>query len=218
MRVIMTHRRFSIGNLMVVVGIVALNLGIGRLIFSYQPEFLFAGAPAGLTLEFGVFSLIRSRGRRRAFWAGFVAALMLAIASLIWGLIFSGSVGIQVDPTTGERITVRTPGILAGDQIVVIWSYYGVLVERCLERLSLAGALVHRDWPDPVLQVLAGLAILLPTVVLALAGGGLALVLACLAEARQEDAGMSEDRLSRSACAGPGVPPGSRKAHQGSRA
>src|SRR5947209_18664618 len=66
--------RFSIGRLMIVVGLIALNLSAVRAFVSIEPWLLIGVAPAGLALQLAAFRLIRSRGRARAFWAGFLAA------------------------------------------------------------------------------------------------------------------------------------------------
>ncbi len=67
--------RNSIVSLMYVVGIVALNLTLGRLIFEGEPWRLAGLAPIAVMIQLGLFFLIRARGRvrRYAFWAGFEA-------------------------------------------------------------------------------------------------------------------------------------------------
>jgi hypothetical protein len=168
----MKHPRFSIGRLMSVVGIVALNLWAGRVLFSIEPWMLPGAAPAGLTLEFAVYRLIRSRGRARAFWAGFLAAGLLAVGSLIWGIWFHESVNAGIDVITGERVTLTTPGLASGDRAWGVWAAYLEFVVSGLERLPLTRGILTRDG---ALQVIAGTVIvLLPQLLLAVAGGLLA--------------------------------------------
>ena len=57
--------RTSIVSLMLVVGIVALNLALGRTIFLAEPWRLAGIAPIGVIIQVGLFFLIRARGRPR---------------------------------------------------------------------------------------------------------------------------------------------------------
>jgi hypothetical protein len=173
--------RFSVAKLMVAIGIIALDLAAGRFLLDYDAVLLVGVLPAGLALQLGLFRLIRSRGRLRAFWAGFVIAGALAALSFAWGIIFAGSIGIRYDWTTGKIETVSTPGSLGGDRVQALWSAYGAFAERCLERLPYASDLVGRDWPDPASQLLVALVDFLPQLFMALAGGLLALWVVWLA-------------------------------------
>jgi hypothetical protein len=166
----MKSAQFSIAKLMVVVGVVALNLGAGRLIFEFGPPLLLVIAPAGLAAQFFLFRLIRTRGPRRAFWAGLVAGGLLTVCSFLWGFVFGGSTGIGVDPSTGQRIVVRTPGVAGSAQVRTIWAKYQQFAERTLNTIA-------KSWNMSELGagLIAGLFVLFPMIVVGMAGGMLAL-------------------------------------------
>ena len=159
----MNSAQFSIAKLMVVVGVVALNLGAGRLILEFGPPLLLVIAPAGLAAQFFLFRLIRTRGRRRAFWAGLVAGgLPLTVCSFLWGFVFGGSTGIGVDPSTGQRIVVRTPGVAGSAQVRTIWAKYQQFAERTLNTIAKSWNM-ERAAPGPspgsfVFEIVVGMA------------------------------------------------------------
>lgn len=95
---------FSIVKLMVLVGIVALTLAAVRTLFHYNSEMLIGVALGGVLLQVGIVRLMRSRGRPRAFWGGFVVCGMMAIMSLVWAMLFPEVLGIR-----GGAL-IRTPG------------------------------------------------------------------------------------------------------------
>ena len=83
---------------MVVVGIAALNLAAVRILFLYNSEMLIGVALIGLALQVGIFRLMRSRGRGRAFWVGFVVCGLTAMMAFVWvvrspGVILVSSTG-----------------------------------------------------------------------------------------------------------------------------
>ena len=172
----MKRPRFSIGRLMVVVGVVALNLGAGRVAFAIDPWVLAGSAPAALMLEFAAYRFFRLRGRgrvrARAFWAGFLVAGLLAAGSLAWGFLFRESVNVGINLTTGEKTTIRTPGFASADRAWAAWSGYLQLMVSGLERVPATRGLLTRDG---VPQVVAGtLMVWLPQLLIAAAGGVLA--------------------------------------------
>ena len=174
----MKHPRFSIGRLMGVVGIVALNLWAGRILFSIEPWILAGAAPIGLILEFAVYRLIRSRGLARAFWAGFLATGFLAAGSLFWGLTFHESLNMGINVITGERMTISNPGFASSCRAWNVWAEYLKFVADRLERLPLTRGISTRDGAP---QFIAGTVIVfLPQLLIALAGGLLAFLLASL--------------------------------------
>jgi hypothetical protein len=168
--------RFSIGKLMIVVGLIALNLAAGRVLYSIEPWLLVGIAPAGLALQFAAFRLIRSRGPARAFWAGFLAVGLLAAWSLVAAMLFRTSVNVAINRTTGQPMFWTTPGYRGADQAWAVWTGYIVLVEKGLAHLpSTAGILERGDAVDAIVGVVVAF---LPQFVIALAGGLLAWFLA----------------------------------------
>jgi hypothetical protein len=147
------HRRSSIGRLMVVVGIIALNLWAGSVLFSIEPWILAGAAPAGLTLEFALYRLICSRGCARAFWAGVLAAGSLAAGSLVWGILSHESVNTGINVITGERMTITTPGLASGDRTGEVWAESLEFVVYGLARLPRTRGILTRDGAP---QVIAG--------------------------------------------------------------
>ena len=87
--------RNSIVSLMYVVGIVALNLTLGRFIFEGEPWRLAGLAPIAVMIQLGLFCLIRARGRvrRYAFWAGFEAGGLLGFWSFLYTRVPESWVG-----------------------------------------------------------------------------------------------------------------------------
>jgi hypothetical protein len=125
--------RFSIGKMMLLVGIIALNLCVGRVLFAVDLVMLLWGAPAILILQFAVYRLIHERrsARARAFWAGFCLAGFLATLSLVWGFAFHESVNIGFQQTAGGGITkvvVKQPGFPSADRAWAIWGGYAEIV------------------------------------------------------------------------------------------
>jgi hypothetical protein len=164
--------RFSIGRLMIVVGLIALNLAAGRVLFSIEPWLLIGVAPTGLALQFAVFRLILSRGPARAFWAGFLAAGLLAAWSLVGAMLFRTSVNVGINRTTGQRITFTTPGYRGADYAWAAWRNYLELVMNALARLPSTAGILQRD---DAAEAIAGVVVaFLPQFLIALACGLLA--------------------------------------------
>ena len=153
--------RFSVSSLMAVVGIVALNLTAARRLAAYDDLLMVGVMPTALVLQVALFRLIRTQGRRRAFWAGFLTAGLLAVLSFVWANRLSSSVGIAKDAVTGKTKIVVIPGSFGGDQMGAIWFGYFHVVARCLPHL-------------PHYQLVAAVVILMPQMLAALAGGLLA--------------------------------------------
>jgi hypothetical protein len=108
----MRRPRFSIGRLMIVVGLIALNLSAGWALLAIEPWLLIGVAPAGLELQWAAFRMIGSRGRARAFWAGFLAAGTLAAWSLVGAMLFLTSLNMAINRTTGQSMTLTTPDLV----------------------------------------------------------------------------------------------------------
>jgi hypothetical protein len=80
----MKSPRMSLLALMSIVGIVAVNLAAGRALFPKYREVLPGCVLSGVVLQLAVVRLVYGRGPRRVFWAGFVLAGSLAVASLLF--------------------------------------------------------------------------------------------------------------------------------------
>ena len=83
--------QLSIASAMAVVAIIAINIATLRTLHSYDEELAQGVALTGFALQFGVFQSIRSRGRVRTFWIGFVALGWATMMTFVWCVAFSGS-------------------------------------------------------------------------------------------------------------------------------
>ena len=150
----MNPRRNSIARLMWIVGIVALNLAVGRSIFLSEPWRLAGIGPIAVAIELGLVCLIRARGRPRryAFWTGFEAGSLLGLWSFV---------------------CVRVPESRVG----ALWDEYGAFIDGQL--LAAYGLSVLDRGPlDPVFLSMIAVFAFLPQLLLGIAGGFLGLSLA----------------------------------------
>jgi hypothetical protein len=160
---------------MAVVGIVALNLAASRGLAAYDGMLVVGVMPIALVLQFALFRLIRTQGRRRAFWAGFLTAGFLMMLSFVCANRLSGSVGVAKDPVTGKSRRVVVPGSFGGDQMYATWQGYVGLVVSCLPYA-------------PQNRLVAAAILLMPQVLAALAGGLLAWLVSRGAESLRSNA------------------------------
>ena len=138
--------RPSIAKLMGLVVVVAVDLVAWRALFPYIEHLGSVIALSGLSLQVGVFGLIRSRGRDRTFWAGFLASGTLALMTYIWE-----------ESVPNNRTMIGCP-----------WLTYMVAVDRHLPALSLRSG--PRGWSAT--QVATNTVVLfLPQFLISLAGG-----------------------------------------------
>lgn len=79
--------RLSISNLMIAVGIIAVNFAAARALLSIHRAAFVEAVLIGLALQAGLFRLIRSRGHARNFWIGFVACGGLMMAAFVWAML-----------------------------------------------------------------------------------------------------------------------------------
>jgi hypothetical protein len=177
--------RFSIGKMMVLVGLIALNLGASRMLCSAEPSLLAGFIPAGLALQFGAYRLIRSRTRARAFWAGFLAAGLLAGSTLAWTMIFRTSVNIGLNGVTGQSVKIIIPGFPSADRLWSVWERYFDLATSPMERVPFTAGVLERE--DASTAILIATIVFLPQLLLALTGGLLAVLLARLVGLRPGD-------------------------------
>lgn len=165
----MKHAGLSIRGLMVLVGILALNLGAAKALSAFDLLFLAYNFPVLLVLQFAVYRLIRARGRSRVFWAGFLAAGFLGTASFDLGLFYHLRMTFEVDPDTGQmhETTPHGPAIVEAtwrlwDAYIdgILWGFKRLpvigdyLFASSLGRMILATLVVI--WAAQILVALAG--------------------------------------------------------------
>lgn len=207
----MKSPRFSIGKLMFFVGLVALNLGAGRLVWSAEPSILAELVPTALVLEFGTLRLIFCRGRRRVFWAAFLVAGSLAGFSFVWSMINHTAVNIGLDRVTGQRVRTVVPGLPSADRMWSVWQAYFALTMSGLEGQPVTAGILKRG--DASTAALMGAVVCLPQPIIALAGGWLAILVAKAAGLRTRH--RTAAALTGSACHVHEVSSGPRVSHPG---
>jgi hypothetical protein len=164
--------RVSIRTLMIVVGIASVDLAVARALYAHYLDALIGVSLSGLTLHFGVYRLFRSRGRGRAFWAGFVAAGLLAALSYAWATSYPKVSAVFVDRNTRGIVTYLSPGApLSG-----LWEGYSSIAIDGLECVPFGADIVNRSLSDPVAICADALIAFLPQFAIAVAGGLLSLV------------------------------------------
>jgi hypothetical protein len=143
----------SIGTSMWVVGIVALNLAVGRAIYRFLPWRLAGVFLIGLLIQVGLVCLFRSRGRRRlhAFWAGFELGGLLGLTSFLYA---------------------RVPDSWMGS----LWEQYAEFIDLQF-RIHLGLSVLTRGADDPILLATVAAFGFLPQFLVALGGGLLGLSL-----------------------------------------
>jgi hypothetical protein len=105
---------------MAVVAVVALDCAAGRALWGYHRALLLGVVLTALAVQIGLFRLLLTRERRRAFWAGFVAGGPVAMATLYH---------CAVDPTSASRAA---------------WLGYDVFVLEQLGRLPIAAVILSQ--------------------------------------------------------------------------
>jgi hypothetical protein len=168
--------RFSIAELMTVVGIVALDVAASRALL--EDNGLLGGvAPMGLTLGIGAYWLIRCRGRVPSFWAGFLAFGAMAMMSFLGAALSRPVDSIAIDPKTGQAVVTTIPG----STIWSLWAGYGRFVFKALEGLTDSEWIIG-DGGDPhghdgIPFITKAFILSLPQLVFAVAGGVVARLL-----------------------------------------
>lgn len=153
--------RFSVSRLMVLVGIIALNLAAARGLAASSEDLMVGVIPTVLVLQVALFCLIRTRGRRRAFWVGFLMAGLLAVLSLVGANQFSGSLALATDAVTGGTRIVVYDAYFGCKQMDAIWTAYVDTVVQWFPNL-------------PVYPLVDAVVLLIPQMLAALIGGLLA--------------------------------------------
>lgn len=138
--------RFSIAKMMAIVGIAALNFAAARILFAHNPYLLIGVALTGLSLQVGLFRLIRSRNRIRMFWVGFVAFGSMAMMSFLWGMVFSPTTRVM---NTGRIIYTSSPG----SAMWTLWHSYYEFAVWSLEPLPYSGQILGIGGEMPVVTI-----------------------------------------------------------------
>jgi hypothetical protein len=123
--------RTSLRTLMVIVGVMAVDLAVVRAFWNSKQHVLAGIALSGLALNAGLLFLIRTRGRARAFWAGFLIAGLLGASSFAWALTYPKASATFLDQRTGRPVTIHSSGAPLSDQ----WEGYLDFAEESIESL-----------------------------------------------------------------------------------
>jgi hypothetical protein len=136
------------------VGVVALNLAVGRTIFAFEPWRLAGIGPIAVTIQAGLLFLVRARGRPRryAFWAGYEAGSVLGL----WSFLY-----------------VRVPESAVGS----LWEDYGAFIDGLI-RAHYGTSVLNRGPLDSVLLITVAVFAFLPQFLIGLGAGLLSLSLA----------------------------------------
>jgi hypothetical protein len=118
--------RLSIAKVMAVVAIIAIDMATLRTLHSYDEDLDQGVALTGFALQFGVLRSIRSRGRGRTFWIGFVASGSAAMMSFAWCVTFHEST------------------------MFLLWSEYTRHSNKCLNSLTRVWDFYNRTRMDTV--------------------------------------------------------------------
>lgn len=139
--------QLSIAKAMAVVAVIAINIAALRTLYSYDEELAQGVALTGFALQFGVFQSIRSRGRGRAFWIGFVASCSATMMTFLWGVAFHKS------------------------PMSLWWITYTKYANKYLNLLTHVWDFYNRTRIHPVLIITLALVWTVPQLILALFGG-----------------------------------------------
>lgn len=167
----MRSGRHSIAGAMALVAVIAVNIGAGRALHAADSELLLAIAPCALVSQAALYLLWVGLGRprRRAFWIGFAAADLAAMATLIWAMTGPDFISISA----AGRLP-RSPGV----RVYFAWYQYMQFTYShvVLPLLLLAGVDLSTS---PSILRWSRIAIwTLPQLLIALGGGLLAVVIA----------------------------------------
>ena len=127
----------GIGRSMVVIAVLAFDFAVGRAMVVRNDSFgwnllcMEAVAPIVLSLQLALMRIVSIRGRRCAFWIGFLLFGLLAMFSVI---------GQFIDPPS-ESTSITSSGTIvrssyAGGPMARLWSPYLEVVYQGLERLG----------------------------------------------------------------------------------
>jgi hypothetical protein len=165
--------RTSIAMLMVFVVLAALNFLVARLLLDFDAEILAAIAPGGLTLQLALVQVIRRRHALRAFWAGFIAGLIVTAALCAWGMARDRRTISRFDPSLGKRVVVSPS---PGAPLWPWWPSYRRLAYQTI--VSFPGGRALLDRYDLTAFSVLAVVFFLPQLLVALVAGLLALFIA----------------------------------------
>jgi hypothetical protein len=130
--------RVSIAGVMLVVAIAALDIAVARAVLMANPQavawaafmpnpiVVTGGALPCIALQWAAFSVIRGRGRARAFWLGFLAFGSVITAAFLWAMLFP-----RIYAVARARTFVKAPGSV----LFPLWMSYDRLVWDRIGRL-----------------------------------------------------------------------------------
>jgi hypothetical protein len=174
--------RFSIAQTMTIVGVVGLNLAATCAVPDDYHELLTGVAPMAVLLQFVIFSLIHSRGRARAFGAGFLVFGTIAMTSFIGAVYCCPEDSVGIDSRTGKARVKTSPG----SPIWVLWRSYGGFVLKTIETLPNSDFILgdggDSHGNDGIPLGTKAIVFFLPQISVAVAGG----LLSSLIESRSE--------------------------------
>jgi hypothetical protein len=157
---------------MALVVLIAVNLALGRALFEYDCYILAGIAPSALALQLALYRLVRGRRLSRAFWSGFIAAMLVVATLFLWGMYQRRLTSRRFDPVLGKTIVRWRPGTPMWPG----WPSYRNYAYQFIMRLPHGADILYReDWRS--LLVIAVM-FFLPQLVVATAGGLMAIVIA----------------------------------------
>ncbi len=106
----MKRPHISLAMLMALIVLAAFNFALARCLLDVDGYILAAIVPGALTIQLATVQLIRTRHAFRAFWAGFIAGLILTAGLCVWGMFHDRHTTSRFDPALGKRVVIRSPG------------------------------------------------------------------------------------------------------------
>lgn len=184
--------RGSVSWLLVLVAVVGADLAVGRVLL-HDELMLYGVGPLGIAWQVAAFRLWGSRGRSRAFWAGFLLAGSAAFATFAWGLT-------QPPNRSGELWAFGrlSHELTWASSFFGFWAGHGKQVAEILrplpKRIFLTRHISYAPWYDDPRQriwaVIAGSGgLFLTQLVFAFAGGLLARLIGTARTAPSDTAG-----------------------------
>jgi hypothetical protein len=116
---------YSIGRLMVLVAVLAVNIGAMKALIPDRLDTLVGSALIWIVLQVALVRLIQ--GRDRAFWGGVLAFGTLSLASYVWAMLTPASIGIAPN---GSRVVV------GGSPAFWVWDVYMRTADRLIAPLT----------------------------------------------------------------------------------
>jgi hypothetical protein len=168
--------RVSTAKLMGLIAIVALNVAGGRLLLDYDVYILAAIAPPAIAIQLALVRLRYGRNLSRAFWAGFIIAIIFVAALCVWGMVQGRSTKPSFNPMLGKNELLTLPG----NPMWPGWISYRRYAYETILRIPNGRAILYGDDMTLIsMPIFAGV-MFLPQLLVALGGGLLALYIAGL--------------------------------------